>query len=350
MIASALFKAHEDQCDDVVIPCAHAAHGCPWTGPRYQAKPHIDICPYEAIKGFFSVHESKLSSLQTENLVLRSRLDAFEGLVNSLRRELDIVRAALGPWYRPESISSITRPARTASSSPEAASTSRVPSQELDSAHVPNALPESLPTSPPLPGDPADIASYFPPLEDDGGDAQARYHVTDLQHISLSYVPASPPSGASAAAVASSSQQQQQVPNARLPPTFYSPYTQMPTIPQGQPMQTPPQASQPSPIAPLNLSTTLEGALSGLRESIVTLSASVDSLGRRQEVSSMTEAMRTAEEIRSLRAVVHGLRMQVRLTVSPLHHPTHPHMAPALARSMSSLMCVHRAHVHNPIF
>ena len=76
-------------------------------------------------------------------------------------------------------------------------------------------------------------------------------------------------------------------------------------------MQTPPQASQTTTVAPLNLSTTLEGALTGLREAIVALSASVDSLGRRQEVSAMTEAMRTAEEIRSLRAVVHGLRMQV---------------------------------------
>lgn len=64
-------------------------------------------------------------------------------------------------------------------------------------------------------------------------------------------------------------------------------------------------------IAPINLSTSLEGSLHGLHESVVTLAASVDSQGRRNEIALTNEAMRVNEEVMSLRANVHGLRMQV---------------------------------------
>jgi hypothetical protein len=64
-------------------------------------------------------------------------------------------------------------------------------------------------------------------------------------------------------------------------------------------------------VAPLNLSTTLEGSLAGVRESVVALGATVDSLGRRNDIALTTEALRLNEEIMSLRANVHGLRMQV---------------------------------------
>lgn len=64
-------------------------------------------------------------------------------------------------------------------------------------------------------------------------------------------------------------------------------------------------------IAPLNLSTTLEGSLHGLRESVVGLAASVDSMGRRHEIALTNETARMAEEVGGLRAGLHGLRMQV---------------------------------------
>jgi hypothetical protein len=64
-------------------------------------------------------------------------------------------------------------------------------------------------------------------------------------------------------------------------------------------------------IAPLDLSTTLEGTLGGLRESVVGLAAGVDSMGRRQEIALTNETMRLGEEVGGLRAGVHGLRMQV---------------------------------------
>ncbi|KAJ6499154.1 hypothetical protein C8R45DRAFT_820994 [Mycena sanguinolenta] len=68
---------------------------------------------------------------------------------------------------------------------------------------------------------------------------------------------------------------------------------------------------QHTQVAPLNLSTTLESALSGVRESVVALGGAVDSLGRRSDIALTNEAFRLNEEIMSLRANIHGLRMQV---------------------------------------
>lgn len=68
-------------------------------------------------------------------------------------------------------------------------------------------------------------------------------------------------------------------------------------------------------IAPLNLSTTVEGSLVGLRESLVTLSAALESQGRRLELALTTEGLRVSEEVGSLKAIVQGLRMQVSLCV-----------------------------------
>lgn len=49
----------------------------------------------------------------------------------------------------------------------------------------------------------------------------------------------------------------------------------------------------------------------GLRESLVTLSAALDSQGRRLELGFATEGLRVSEEVGSLKAIVQGLRMQV---------------------------------------
>ena len=305
-------KRHQETCPDVVVPCPQGPNGCPWKGSRYQVSTHIQTCPYEAIKGFFTTHDQKLTVLTQENSVLRHKLDALEGIVTSLKRELDAAKAALGPWYRPDFP---RQSLRYSPSPPEAASSSRRDSSEsarrpfagivqptasggaaIESLHVQASMR-------PLQTDSSDIASYFPPAEDLYSTAEATAATSDFPPFSL-------------ASTASSSSQvtSQQLGHAPRPLPLYSNYSQIPPLAQ------PPVSPQPTPVAPLNLSTNLEGALSSLRESIVTLSASVDSLGRRQELAVNTEAMRTAEEIRSLRAVVHGLRMQVGV---PLIWPPH---------------------------
>jgi len=69
-------------------------------------------------------------------------------------------------------------------------------------------------------------------------------------------------------------------------------------------------------VSPLNLSTTIGGSLVGLRESLVTLSAALESQGRRLELAFTTEGLRVSEEVGSLKAIVQGLRMQVSLDIS----------------------------------
>jgi hypothetical protein len=64
-------------------------------------------------------------------------------------------------------------------------------------------------------------------------------------------------------------------------------------------------------VAPLEVGTTLEGTLLGLRESMVGLAAGVDAAGRRGEIALTNETLRLGEEMMSVRAQMHGLRMQV---------------------------------------
>ena len=64
-------------------------------------------------------------------------------------------------------------------------------------------------------------------------------------------------------------------------------------------------------VAPLDLGTTLEGTLVGLRESMMELAVGIDSVGRRSEIGLTNETLRLGEEIMSVRAQMHGLRMQM---------------------------------------
>lgn len=74
----------------------------------------------------------------------------------------------------------------------------------------------------------------------------------------------------------------------------------------------PGQRSLPlTPVAPLNLSTSLEGSLVGLRDSVTAVAASVDSLARRNDIALTNESMRINEELGSLKYAVHGIRLQV---------------------------------------
>ena len=66
-----------------------------------------------------------------------------------------------------------------------------------------------------------------------------------------------------------------------------------------------------SVVAPLDLGTTLEGALVGLRESMMGLAVGIDSVGRRNEIGLTNETLRLGEEMMSVRAQMHGLRMQM---------------------------------------
>lgn len=249
----------------MLIPCLHVSNGCGWTGPRDALAPsHIPSCPFEAIKGYFTLNNAKFDRIAEENVVLRHKVETLEGLVQTAKRELQSAKTALGPWYRPDGVYAYSRPSADLPPDiqPSSASTSRRYSQASDASvgSYDQYAPQDM------------LAAYFP-SETEEGFAPGRNASFELASRRLT-LPASPP-------------------------------WEAPFSPSTRP------AAQHT-VAPLNLSTTLEGALAGVRESVVALGGAVDSLGRRNDIALTNETLRLNEEVMSLRANVHGLRMQVR--------------------------------------
>ena len=59
-------------------------------------------CPYVALRAFFRLSDAQVAALETENARLRVRLDSAEGMLSVMRHELQAIKGALGPWYRPD--------------------------------------------------------------------------------------------------------------------------------------------------------------------------------------------------------------------------------------------------------
>jgi hypothetical protein len=204
-------------------------------------------------------------------MILRYKVEVLEGVMQTMKREMRAVKTALGPWYRPEGPHTSYPPSEPLL--PDHLSTARrfaigadnIPHQSPNTSHDPFTPPTPLTNV-----DPDILAPYFPPETD-----PRPFDLRPTRH-SLSQLgdtnPAHPHSHA---------------------------YNSSRPVSQ-------------NPVAPINLSTTLEGSLSGLRESVVSLTASVDSLARRNDIALTNETLRLNEDVMSLRANVHGLRMQVR--------------------------------------
>jgi len=275
---------HADSCPEAIICCRQSVHGCSWTGRRVLLEAHTLSCPYESIRPFFVSNSARLSELSEENNMLRHKVDAMEGIIRSMQRELQTIGAALGPWYRPEGVlqsmlyrSSLSNEQQLLSDT-DSYSATGLGFGDSSTAVMPNAPnyphpPVSAASPPIMPlntsSSASSLADYFPPedLSITARPGSVRVHHS-LQSFSAHHFPDH--SGVN-----------------------------------------PPNANRSSLIAPLNLSTSLEGTLTGLRESLVTLSAALESQGRRQELALTTEGLRLNEEVGSLKAVVHGLRMQV---------------------------------------
>lgn len=231
-----------------------------------------------------------MEKLTEENLVLKHKLDSLEGIVQLMTFELQAAKAALGPWYRADTVHlpPLNRFSSELPSSiqPSSASTSQPrldltpPSFESPTSVSSAAVPPNI------------LASYFPSEQPSLPTSPNHRLVTD-QYNSQQFPPR---------------------PSHRISATIGHGWDQT--------LFASSATARPDNIAPLNLSTTLEGSLSGLRESLVTLAASVDSLGRRNDIALTNETLRLNEEVMSLRANIHGLRMQVRDFCFLLHQPT----------------------------
>ncbi|KAG5634115.1 hypothetical protein H0H81_003348 [Sphagnurus paluster] len=208
--------------------------------------------------------ESRIAALTEQNILLRHRVDRLEGLVHSFKRELGAVKRALGPWFRVgdgvEGTGYFSTELPVGAQAASASTSSAGLSPEITAEYpAPN-----WPTYPAAHGAVDSLAQYFPAEVDDVV-AQRRGHRASA--------------------------------SAEFMGGAYDPFS---------PRHAPPL------VAPLNLGTTLEGTLHGLRESVVGLATNLESMGRRHEIALTNETTRMGEEVGGLRAGMHGLRMQVR--------------------------------------
>ncbi|KAI8994025.1 hypothetical protein BD414DRAFT_481157 [Trametes punicea] len=274
-----------------------------------------------------SASSSPSSDLATENAVLRLRLSALENVVHTLRSEIFAVKHALGPWYRPEVQLQLHDQDEAAQSSVEV---SPIPTPYSSSHNVEaNEVASTTEPSPSEPAaDPSDISSYFPPAEEVANDApsvslrprRARA-ITDAQqpypaplvtHVPTSTSPATPFStfgiqphaGHGHSAVYNTGPYATPGP---LPGVTYTQGTPLPTT-------SPTTVSVP----PLDPSTSLPDTLASLHSSLVTLAGALGALAAARG----SESLRTADELRGLRAAMHALRMQVHDILTSRTHLT----------------------------
>ncbi|KAI0829712.1 hypothetical protein BC628DRAFT_1358333 [Trametes gibbosa] len=254
-------------------------------------------------------HTPSSPDMAAENAMLRLRLSALENVVHSLRSEMYAVKHALGPWYRPETQSQIIIPQHLLSSLATTSQTTEQTLAEVEGAQRTNDTP-LLP-----PGDPSDIASYFPTPDEatlrgpngDGHPHLSRTRATtdaSLPPAGRAQASTSPnpyPAFPSSPAVAFG-------PSAMYTTGLYATPGSAPgaSLPPG----TAPAANSSATIVsvpPLDPTVPLPDTLATLHSSLVTLAGSLGALAAARG----SESLRTAEEIRGMRAVMHGLRMQM---------------------------------------
>ncbi|QRV94185.1 Zinc finger, Rad18-type putative [Ceratobasidium sp. AG-Ba] len=249
---SALSTHESESCLSAPVSCSLSHVGCAWTGPRSSLSDHPKSCAYEPLRAFFTTHQTRVTEL--------------ERTVSALRSELDATKRSLGPWFRPANA--------PASSEPEP------PRLEFRPLVGRRRVSSPLHTS----------MFHF----DEPG--------TNAQHSSLA---GRRRAGSGSRLVISTTN----------PPPAEDVETST-LDPFAHPLPSPTDSQQPRLeavpyIPPLNTQTSLEHTLSMLRNSLVGMAASLDMSERRQEMVVTTESLRMHEEVGAIRAIVHGLRMQV---------------------------------------
>ncbi|KAI0949720.1 hypothetical protein AcW1_009244 [Taiwanofungus camphoratus] len=284
-------------------------------------------------------------ALAAENAFLRLRLAALEGVVSVMRQELQAVQHALGPWYRPEMSDGrrpseadtegnvfsatvheldATMPTAQVQVLPQVNGTARPRSRNQSSV----ASPSQIPASNAAAGDTSDIdlASYFPPASEDDiyspqflqlesqrhqQDQQDRLNrPTDGQTPSTTQRPHSTPMQIQATAYPNSSHAiPSSYPPTYLPPFSSASYSSGPSNFPPMSYASPTHSFSPTAITvpPLDLTTPLPNTFGSLHASLVSLAGALSALVNARAADSL----HMGEELRSVRAGMHGLRMQL---------------------------------------
>lgn len=325
---AAVSESHGSRTDAVVPSPSDQPDGNLATEPNAPSRESDDVLPSSGPS--MRTTGTSYELLEDENARLRLRLSALEGVVNTLRFELQAVRRALGPWYRTEDNDSRTgwgESARSTGIQPSpprpvdvdslAAPRALSAQDENVSVAVPSAPPSS--TSPAVPGASSelaasDISSYFPPVEEEdvyspdfiyshqpqvraphqsasAGPSHTRDpslshhpHLSGAQRIPLSLSQPQPALGGM---------------NPAYPSSIFSPAAYI---------NVPAPHAEPGTISipPLDPSMPLPNTLASLHGSIASLAGALGALA----TTRAQDALYTGEELRSTRAGIHGLRMQ----------------------------------------
>ncbi|PCH43579.1 hypothetical protein WOLCODRAFT_164556 [Wolfiporia cocos MD-104 SS10] len=363
--------------DEMVVECPQRSAGCGYTSQRLLMAAHlrdtcdfIDVpCPEALCEGVMrkdaahhnhalgratveatptnlpsdSAHTSPdlaaTETLVAENAMLRLRLSALEGMVNVMRQELQDVQRALGPWYRPRVADTQSSPnqgelrpetSSTSPSAPPVAPFSTASSNESNDTTRTEHASAPRPTGLTSDVSSTDFASYFPSAEEVDVDV---YSPNLLRSVSQGQP--LPPRRATAMHASASEQRSAPAPPQPQPqPTqpVFSPATFSPIYPHGPssfgtPLaySTPSAALPPTAIQvpPLDPTQPLPHTLASLHASLASLAGALGALASTRA----QESLYTGEELRSLRAGVHGLRMQMHDMLTPRAVPREPAMA-----------------------
>eukprot|EP00966_Prymnesium_polylepis_P157076 3629880-Prymnesium_polylepis.1 len=66
--------AHAAECEHTVVPCPHAATGCPVRLPRAELQAHRKSCPFELLGSFVTSTLARLEAVEQQNRSLRAEL------------------------------------------------------------------------------------------------------------------------------------------------------------------------------------------------------------------------------------------------------------------------------------
>ena len=277
LIPRADLEAHHEECPDRTIPCEHSTFGCTWQGKRSDlSTTHQLTCPYYSLRGFFALFEVQKTQAEAKQAEMAKEIEQLKMTVRTQRRDLDAAKASLGPWFKPDGSPS---PSTTPTTERSVPILDRPPRRRLSTPL--NAGPFNFPLPDPEDGSSSSSGSSRRQSVDEPRSPRSSM---DRPPFS-SYAPPTSPD------------------LAPLPP--------LPLFLHGDGPGSFPRPPPQSQVAPINRDTTLEGCMSSLRNSIVNLAGSLDSLSRRQDMMLTTESLRMYEEVAAIRAIVHGLRMQV---------------------------------------
>ena len=295
---------HRLLCPETRTTCIHYDNGCPWVGKRASLTAHLSSCSYEAIKGFFVINNERMSTLYQENAILRQKLEQAEATTCGLTRELSTIRNVLGPWWSSKNIRSTS--GGNGASQPESEATRSQEQSRWQTSTDTNS--ESL----------SDISGSLNSLSigenrpDSYSDLLASHFPRDIGSSSnTSPVQPDPPSWYSGPPSQHPHSRgnfpfsHSRIPDFQTPmPSsglYFSPNGPSFTIPR---------------ITPLDFDAPLSRTIQTLHEDLLALLSSLDSLARLTDISLTTENLRMNEEVGALRAVIHGLRMQVHALIT----------------------------------